>query len=245
MARCAIDDPALVRRAHRPRASPSTCARRATSRRASSPSLAAHPLARLHRARRAGHPVDRRPHRLRHQPVRGVRPGRRADRAHACPSSGRSTAGRSTWPSPNRTPWLRSGPSSTPGPPRSRRPARPRAEPQPAADGRPGSGQLGGVGGDGGRALAGRQRVDLGAGRHPGQHQDAARADGPGRREVRADPVADHHRVARVAPDRLRPPRAEQRLGLADRDRARRRRGRLDRPRRSSPAPGIRRRSVG
>ena len=40
-----------------------------------------HPLARLHRARRPGHALDRRHDGLRHHPVRGVRPRRRADRA--------------------------------------------------------------------------------------------------------------------------------------------------------------------
>ena len=52
------------------------------------PSLAEHPLARLHRAGVAGHALDRRHDGLRHHPDRGVRPGGRADRADAAGAVG-------------------------------------------------------------------------------------------------------------------------------------------------------------
>ena len=60
------------------------------------------------------------------------------------------------------------------------------------------------------------QRLDLVAGGDPGQHEHAAGPDGPGRGEVRADPVADHDRLARVPPDGLRRQLQQVRRGLAD-----------------------------
>ena len=67
-------------------------------------------------------------------------------------------------------------------------------------------GELRGVRGDRGRPPVGRQRVDLGPRRDPGQHQDAARPDRLRRREVGHDPVADHDRLAPARDPRHGPP---------------------------------------
>ena len=53
------------------------------------PTIAAHPLPRLHAGRRAGHAQHGRPDGLRRHAVRGVRPGRRAHRPHAAGAVGR------------------------------------------------------------------------------------------------------------------------------------------------------------
>ena len=53
----------------------------------------------------------------------------------------------------------------------------------------------------------------------PGEHEDAARAEGVRGREVGEDPVADHDRLARIAPDRVGRDLEQPRGGFADRDR--------------------------
>ncbi len=81
---------------------------------------------------------------------------------------------------------------------------------------------------------AGGQRVELGLGRDAGQHEDAAGADRPSSREVGHDPVTDHHRVPRVGPDHVGGLLQQQWLRLSDRDRP-------GRPRRSRRPPRSRR----
>ena len=81
-------------------------------------------------------------------------------------------------------------------------------------------GQLGRIRRDRRRLLVGGSAATSARGRHAGQHEDAAGADGPRGREVRGDAVADHDRLARVR----------------DRRRARRPRGGTARACRSRPA---------
>ena len=124
----AIDDPALcaeligARRHPRPLPDDRTC------RPGSCPSVAAHPLARLHRRGRAGHAQHGRHDRVRHHAVRGVPSRGRGDRADAARALGDRPARARRRLRRRADAGAAAAPSSTPGPRRSRSSGRPAAE---------------------------------------------------------------------------------------------------------------------
>ena len=179
----AVDDPALCAELIDARRRPSTCARPRTGRPGSCRRVADAPAGPAPPARRPGHAHHRRHDRLGHHAVRGVRQRGRGDRAdlpelwaidrHALDVAFADEADLA----PLRAAFAAWG-EGVPELAASRHLA--------GGESLQGRGQLGGVGGDRGRPLVGGQGLDLGPGRDAGQHEHAARPDGPGRGEVRA-----------------------------------------------------------